>query len=149
MVRLGEPEDGSFIASYDVFAGDRARDIEDGRLYVYEKDARPVGYLSVGPDGFHGYPYVQFLAVHPDWRRMGVASGLLSHCESMRVGARLFISTESNNQPMLRLLEAREYLQAGSISGLSRGCGVQFSGEILDALFGYRDPGAAVGEGRR
>ena len=32
VVRLGEPEDGSFIASYHVLAGDPARDIEDGRL---------------------------------------------------------------------------------------------------------------------
>jgi len=44
VVRLGEPEDSSFIASYHVLAGDRARDIKDGRLYVYEKDARPVRY---------------------------------------------------------------------------------------------------------
>lgn len=39
---------------------------------------RIIGCLMSGHDGRRGY--LQHLAVHPDYRRMGVANALLEHC---------------------------------------------------------------------
>ena len=130
-VRLGQPPDEPLIRSFDEFKNRRAQELAEERLFVWTDGTEPVGYVTMARDGFIGHPYVEFLCVHPDYRRRGIASTLLLHCETQHAGRRLFISTESNNATMLALLEARGYVGAGSVSGANR--------DGSDEVFFFRD----------
>jgi ribosomal protein S18 acetylase RimI-like enzyme len=130
-IRLGELSDCEFIRTYDEFTNLRGQEVADQRLFVWPDGHDPIGYVTLARDGFQGYPYIQFLCVHPHWRRRRVASDLLSHCEAQNVGRRVYTSTESNNVAMLALLSARGYVRAGSVAGLNR--------DGSDEVFFFRD----------
>ena len=116
MIRIGTPEDLPAIAAFDPFRGDRPQELAAGSVLVAEDGGgQVVGYVTFSPAGFIGRPFVHFLAVAPASRRQGVARTLL-HAVAARVGpCRLFISTEEDNAPMLRLLEQDGWTAAGCV----------------------------------
>ena len=63
------------------------------------------------------FVYLLTLAVSPQFRRKGIASDLLKHCEEAfeAEGARLFV--DDQNQAAIRLYEKAGYQTAGKISG--------------------------------
>jgi ribosomal protein S18 acetylase RimI-like enzyme len=67
--------------------------------------------------GLLGRPYIQYLAIAQVFQRRGIASKLISHIESIYTDKRLFISTESSNNIMQRLLHKLKYIPAGEILG--------------------------------
>jgi ribosomal protein S18 acetylase RimI-like enzyme len=120
MIRPARAGDFDAIRRFDVFAGDRRSEIEEGRMSVWAAGGEVVGYVTVADYLFHGYPYLQFLCVREGHRRRGVASALVAHVEQAHRGARLFISTESTNAAMLSLIEGRGYCLSGALGGLNR-----------------------------
>ncbi len=122
MIRPATVADLAAIDAFDPFAGDRAREAAEGRLFVAEAVGGAVaGYVAWLPAGFVGRDYVTFLAVHPDHRRRGVARTLLRAVER-RVGVgRLFVSTEEDNAAMLALLPREGWAHAGAVAGANDG----------------------------
>lgn len=120
MIRSARPDDAAIIREFDIFAGDRGGDIINGRVFVCEIDRKVGGYISVASYRFHGYLYIQFLCIHKEFRRRGIASVLIAHVESQHANTRLFISTESTNTAMLCLLRTHGYCISGALSGLNR-----------------------------
>jgi len=119
MIREGTTNDVAALAAFDPFGGDRRQELAGGRVLVAEAGGRVVGYLTFSPAGFIGRPFVHFLAVAPEFRRRGIASGLL-RAVAARVGpSRLFISTEEGNAPMLRLLEREGWAAAGCVRNVN------------------------------
>ena len=116
MIRLGQKEDLSQIEAFDVFGGDRGREIERNCLRVYFAGNKVVGYLTaIDESCLCGHPLISFICVHPAHRRQGIASKLLTEVEDRYKTKKLFISTESNNSVMLNLIEQRNYLKANTI----------------------------------
>ncbi|MBE9044189.1 GNAT family N-acetyltransferase [Pleurocapsales cyanobacterium LEGE 10410] len=120
MIRLGKQQDLIQINVFDKFGGDREREIAEKRLQVYISDNTVVGYITTIEEScLFGHPLISFLCVHPQYRRQGIASALLSEIEQEYSDRQLFISTESNNPIMLDLIRNRKYKRSGSLSGLN------------------------------
>ncbi|MBX9584315.1 MAG: GNAT family N-acetyltransferase [Gemmataceae bacterium] len=120
MIRPGTPADLPAIDAFDPFGDSRADEVAAGRLAVYERDGRAVGFLTVATDALLGHPFVSYLAVAPEARRQGVGSALLADAERRHTGLRLLISTEETNAPMRALLTARGYTVSGVLHGLNQ-----------------------------
>jgi len=74
------------------------------------------GYTVFQKRGLIGRDFVEFVVVHDDYRRRGVAVALLRAVEERCGPGRLFISTEANNAPMLALLKGAGWGAAGQIT---------------------------------
>ena len=89
---------------------------------VAELDGRVVGYIRLKPptklsENAHVIQ-VQGLAVHPDARRHGVASGLLAAAEETlreRGTRKLTLRVLSTNEPAIRLYERRGFVREGTL----------------------------------
>lgn len=132
-IRAGTREDSPILDTFDPFGGNRDLEIAEGRLWVAAVDGTVAGYLSTTRSGFIGHPFVAYLCVAENHRRVGIASALMDAIEKHQIGKRLFISTEEDNQHMLALLDQRGYVAAGDISGLND----THSG--VDERFFYKD----------
>lgn len=117
MIRNAVLGDYQMINSFDPSLGVGKEDILENRVFVYLEEGAVCGFLSISRAKFLGRPYVEYLAVKPDSRRKGVASNLLGYVEEKYSSQRLFISTESDNNSMQKLLAKRGYTHAGEISG--------------------------------
>lgn len=120
MIRLGILADLNQIDAFDIFAGDRSREIAEQCLRVYLVEDKPVAYITTVENScLCGHPLISFLCVHPEYRRQGIASQLLTEVETKYKHQKLFISTESNNSTMLKLIKQRNYLMAGSLAKIN------------------------------
>jgi ribosomal protein S18 acetylase RimI-like enzyme len=117
MIRLATIADLKEIELFDPFCGNREEDIAENRVFAWQQKDTVCGYISMARAGFLGRPYVEYLAINSECLRRGIALSLLSHVEGKYSGKRLFISTESDNTPMLALLTKTEYTAAGEVSG--------------------------------
>ncbi len=96
------------------------RAIEQGHCWVAESDRRSLGYI-VADTSFLGYPFVWLVAVAAPYRRLGVATALMRHAESMFPGGKLFTSTNESNYPSRRLMESVGFERSGRIENLDEG----------------------------
>ena len=120
MIRLGTKKDLIQIKAFDEFDGNRKREVTNKCLKVYLTDNKVVGYISVVENScLCGHPIVSFLCVHPQYRRQGIASKLLTDIETRYSKRKLFISTKSNNPIMLDLIKKRDYVLAGSLANIN------------------------------
>lgn len=120
MIRCGKPEDLDQIDAFDRFEGNRQKEMLEKCLQVYILDNAVVGYITaIENSSIFGHPLITFLCVHPQYRRQGIASALLSEIEQKYSDRQLFRSTESNNAAMLNLIVRRKYTRSGSLSGLN------------------------------
>lgn len=131
VIRQDNPTDFDQIDIFDPFAGDRPKDIAEGRCIVAELNSQVIGYVVFQAAGFIGRPFVQFLAVAPDHRRCGIATILLQTVERRIGSGRLFISTEADNVPMKHLLAQSEWIAAGCVAGVN-------NNDVAECFF-YRD----------
>lgn len=121
MIRPALVGDLAEIDSFDPFAGDRLREIEEHRMLVLYLEKSVVAYASWQPAGFIGRDYVTFLCVAPSHRRQGFAVTLLGSVEAHVGPGRLFISTEEDNAAMLTLLPREGWTYAGEVKGANDG----------------------------
>jgi len=94
--------------------------IDDRTCWVAEEAARIVGFALF--DRFlHGHGFLRVIAVHPDYRRRGVATGLVNQLEAVCPTDRLFTATDLSNLAMQRLCEALGFVRCGQIEELDEG----------------------------
>lgn len=94
--------------------------IQGGTCWVASKDDAVVGFALF--DRFlHGHGFLRVIAVHPDHRRQGVGTALVSTLEAECPTDRLFTATEESNEAMQRLCEALGFVRSGRIEGLEDG----------------------------
>ncbi len=128
-IREATPSDLEAIDSFDIFAGERSAEVERGECFVAVEEQQVVGYI-VYNHSFYLKPFIQFLCVNPNFRRRGFATELLEYVEGICDGDKLFTSTESDNLPMLKLLNRREYRVSGVIDNIQEQAEVVFYKEV-------------------
>lgn len=116
-IREATLSDLGVIDSFDIFAGDRSAEVKRGECFVAVEEQQVVGYI-VYNHSFYLMPFIQFLCFNPKFRRRGFATKLLEYVEGSCDGDKLFTSTESDNLPMLKLLNRRGYRISGVIENI-------------------------------
>lgn len=129
LIRKATSNDLGAIISFDIFDGNREAEVRRGECFVALEGEQVAGYI-VFNHSFYLKPFIQFLCVHPDFRRRGLANGLLEYIEGICNGERLFTSTESDNLPMLTLLNRRGYGVSGVIDNIQARAEVVFCKEV-------------------
>jgi GNAT superfamily N-acetyltransferase len=92
------------------------RAASEGHLVVAELDHQLVGYAALG--GFFGYDFLELLAVHPDFRRQGIATSLIKAIQARCTSGKLFTSTNTSNRPMRALCRRLGFRRSGRIDNL-------------------------------
>lgn len=118
-IRTATITDAKAIEAFDCFGGDRPAAIHAERCLVAEVDGNIAGYAVFQKRGLIGRDFVEFVVVRDGYRRRGVAVVLLREVEARCGPGRLFISTESNNAPMLALLKRQGWREAGQITEIN------------------------------
>jgi ribosomal protein S18 acetylase RimI-like enzyme len=125
-IRLAQKSDLASIYDFDaVTQQDQhrrdfiAHSVSRRDCYVALED-RVRGYAVIDYSFFDN-GFVSMLYVQPDYRRRGVASGLMQHLEGICRTAKLFTSTNFSNLPMQSLLAKLDYRLSGIIYNLDEG----------------------------
>lgn len=128
-IREATLSDLEAINSFDIFAGDRSAEVKRGECFVAVEEQQVVGYIIYN-HSFYLMPFIQFLCVNPKFRRRGFATELLEYLEGICDGDKLFTSTESDNLPMLKLLNRRGYRISGVIENIQEQVEVVFCKKV-------------------
>ncbi len=108
------------------FVGDAGRmamidhTVSAGTCWIARVRGDIAGFIIFAPV-FFGQPFIELLYVVPEYRRRGVASALVRHCEAICPASKMFTSTNTSNTPMQRLLKADGYTCCGYVEGLDEG----------------------------
>lgn len=81
-------------------------------------EATQVLAYSVLDHTFFGQGFISMLYVHPDHRRRGVATQLMTALEAHCTSTKLFTSTNRSNKPMQALLPKLGYAPSGIVENL-------------------------------
>lgn len=93
----------------------------DHRALWVAEDAGDVLGFAVSECSFFGNEFIELVRVHPDARRRGVASALISAVSADRRSAKVFTSTNLSNTPMQGVLAGLGWTSAGIVYGLDDG----------------------------
>lgn len=118
-VRLAHIADLEALESFDQFHEANAEVIRSGNCIVVGFDDTVLGYVILSRH-FFGRPFVEFLFVHPDQRRKGLAQALLEFAERHVSDEALWISIALGNFPMQNVLNRRGYQHSGVIHDLAK-----------------------------
>ncbi len=91
-----------------------------GWSWLAEVDGAAAGYALMS-GRFFRRPFVHLLMVAPAWRRHGLASRLMARCEAAHDADRLFVTTNTSNDPMRALLAKERYAASGTIDNIDPG----------------------------
>lgn len=94
--------------------------IRQHRAFVALQGRIPCGVLVWNHD-FYNHYFIDLVAVHPAFRRRGIALALLNKMETICRDKKLYCSTNRSNKRMQKVLHRAKYRRAGSISFLERG----------------------------
>jgi ribosomal-protein-alanine N-acetyltransferase len=68
-----------------------------------ELEGRMVGFIGVDLRRAQRQAWIATICVHPDYRRMGIASALLAYCEDQTTMPDIRLSVRSSNLPAIHL----------------------------------------------
>ena len=92
---------------------------ENGGLSVAALRGEVQAFCCLDQGYFFGKPFISLLIVSPDARRLGLATGLLSHNSSAY--PEVWTSTNQSNSAMRKLLDKAGWRYCGELSGLDDG----------------------------
>ena len=112
--------DYPIISKYDEFLGDRRLDMQQNSLLVADcGELSAIAFLKISPNACFGWPLLEILMVKPSEQRAGVGSEFVKHLIDKSSYLKLFVSTESSNEGMQRLLAKVGAEEVGFIDRLN------------------------------
>ena len=123
-IRQAKLEDFEEIAQFDMWGGDRKKEIAQGFVFVAGQEGKIVGYITLD-QSFYERPFLRYICIRRELRRKGIGELFMRFAEEQYKGKDLFSSTESDNLPMLQLFKKNGYKISGWIENL------QESAEII------------------
>jgi ribosomal protein S18 acetylase RimI-like enzyme len=96
------------------------RSLADGNVLVAEADGRVVGFVAFDYM-FFDRGFINYLGVHADFRRLGLASALMRAAAEACTTPDVFTSTNQSNKPMQALLDGLGYARCGYADQLDPG----------------------------
>ena len=109
-------------------------DRNPGMSFVATDNGRVVGAVLAGNDGRRGY--IHHLAVHPDWRRQGIARQLVAHCLAVLTEAgiqKCHIFIFSDNADGLGFWKSGGWTPRSDISVMSKTMEQSAAGNVMGA----------------
>ena len=94
--------------------------VREGECLVACAGTDIAGFIITGRS-FYGQWFIELLIVHPDYRRQGIATGLLQRIESACTGEKLFTSTNRSNTVAQAVYEKNGFVKSGFIHNLDEG----------------------------
>ncbi len=86
--------------------------------FVWEEDGKIVGNVTLLSSEIRGRYLIANVAVHPDYRRQGIARGLMneaiSHIQSL-AGETVLLQVESNNEGAISLYDSFSFIKLGNM----------------------------------
>ncbi|MBA3867957.1 MAG: GNAT family N-acetyltransferase [Anaerolineae bacterium] len=126
IIRTAQGRDAEAILTFDHVVQEDAKrrafilqEIEHGHCTVAEIDGQVVAYIIMDRN-FFGWPFIDLVYVHSDYRQRGLAATLMQHIEA-QCEEKLFVSTNLSNLRMQRLLEKLGYVISGTVHNLDEG----------------------------
>ena len=126
IIRAADIEDTDAILTFDLIAQDDTKRqmlirkaVEQGHCTVAKVSGQAVAYIIMERN-FFGWPFIELVYVHSDYRQQGLAATLMRYIES-RCEEKLFTSTNLSNLQMQRLLEKLGYTISGVVHNLDEG----------------------------
>lgn len=126
-IRPARASDAQAIKAFDAIArldGSRVtlidRSIESNQCFVAVVDDRVVAYGILNYT-FYEQGFVGMLYVHPESRRRGIGSALMTYLEGRCKTVKLYTSTNQSNTRMQALLAKLGYRPSGIIENLDEG----------------------------
>lgn len=123
-IRPARASDAQAIKTFDAIARFDAsrvtlidRSIESNQCFVAVVDERVVAYGILNYT-FYEQGFVGMLYVHPEFRRRGIGSALMTCLEGRCKTVKIFTSTNQSNTPMQALLAKLGYRPSGIIENL-------------------------------
>ena len=116
-VRQATLDDLPALTAFDEWKVVTDAKIQSGHCFVAGFDDRPLAF-GILDRSFLNRPVISVLFVHPDHRRAGLASALITHFESVTKEPKLWISTNIENLAMQGALHKHGYSLAGVINNL-------------------------------
>ena len=86
-------------------------------MYVAVDANRVVGFITFETN-FIGCLYISLLMVHPDCRRRGIARKMIEMVATHSENAKLFSSTEADNEISIKMHEALGFIKSGYVDNL-------------------------------
>lgn len=121
-IREAVLEDYDEINTFDVFASDRKAEINRGEVMVAIIDGKFAGYMTHNRC-FYLWPFIQFICVHEDCKRKGIAKALFKFAEDFydKQGDEvIFASTEEDNKIMLNYFKHFGWEKSGEIENIQK-----------------------------
>ncbi len=116
-VRPGKLEDLPQLSSFDEWNQATEASIRDGECFVAGHDSEVLAY-GIFNHAFCKRAFVAVIFVHPEHRRTGLGSALITHMESISDQNKLWISTNIENLAMQRTLQRLGYRLSGVVDNL-------------------------------
>ncbi|MEE8155250.1 MAG: GNAT family N-acetyltransferase [Phycisphaerales bacterium] len=116
-VRQATLDDLPVLKAFDEWKVVTDAKIQSGHCFVAGLDDRPLAFGILDHSFLHR-PVISVLFVHPDHRRAGLGSALITHFESVTKEPKLWISTNIENLAMQGALHKHGYSLAGVINNL-------------------------------
>ena len=96
------------------------KSVIDRHMLVARRGFQRLGFAVVNR-AFFEQVFIALLVVHPDHRRQGIGSALMTYAEKTCPEPKLFTSTNASNSIMQALLTVRGYRRSGSVENLDPG----------------------------
>jgi ribosomal protein S18 acetylase RimI-like enzyme len=97
------------------------KSVKAGKCFAALVSGKVAGFGILGTSLFYEQQFIELLAVHPQYKRRGIATALIRRMEEICPAKKLFTSTNKSNIIAQKTYEANGFIRSGYIENLDEG----------------------------